>query len=130
MNIVEEAQLQENIYESQFGKRTTDDIYESEFSLPTKKLNSVKIKYTPVTKKTFETDERSISFVVEINGARAKGFWTPTRRYTAQGVDVNTLYPDDGNYGRSNGVGIDIFEGGGSYRTYELSTGALKPNEK
>ena len=71
------------------------------------------IKYTEVTKKSYETSDVSIEFKVEINGIVAKGWWQPCRsRYVKDGIDVNQL--------DINRRKIDIFTNGGTRTAYEI----------
>ena len=81
-----------------------------------------KIKYTPVTKSSYETSATPIEFKVEINGKTATGYWRPVREYVTSGVDVNDLRISQYN-------SILIFTGGGTFRTYEIS-GRLEVAEK
>ena len=75
----------------------------------------IKIKYMPVTKRVYTTTSTGIEFKVSINGISATGYWSPCRgRYISNGVDINVLYTSDGR-------GIKIYDGGGSYKTYEIS---------
>lgn len=83
---------------------------------------AVKIKYTPITKKSYETDQSGIEFEVEINGKKATGFWQAKNQYNSQGVDIDEL--KIGQYER-----IRIFDGGGSRKSYEIS-GSLSLADK
>jgi len=90
----------------------------------------MRIKYKVHQTKTYATDTTSIPFSIEINGVKAKGFWSPTSKYTAEGVDVNNLYPDDGNYCTSNGMPISIFSNGGNRRSYEIFATPIKAEKQ
>jgi len=86
-----------------------------------------RIKYTPISKRTYDTDNRGIEFQLEINGQKAKGTWTPYFQYNPRGVDINELRIEDGT---TWGKRLPIFDGGGGHRTYEIASGELKPNPK
>lgn len=74
-----------------------------------------KIQYIPITKRAYTTQSTGIEFNVIINGSQASGFWLPSRgRYVSEGVDINELKTKDGRY-------INIFSGGGTHKTYEIS---------
>lgn len=93
-------------------------IFEESFKGPLPQDNirkRVNIKYIPITKRAYTTQETGIEFQVIINGISATGFWRPSRgRYVSNGVDVNELTTQD----RTR---IRIYSGGGSYRSYEIS---------
>jgi len=76
---------------------------------------SVRIKYTPIAKRAYTTQETGIEFSITINGISAKGYWIPSHgRYVSGGVDINDLRANDRSI-------IPIFDGGGNRRTYEIS---------
>ena len=84
----------------------------------------LKIKYVAVDKTTYDTDKSGLEFTVEINGKKATGFWTPTGGgYNPVGVDVNEL--SISQYGR-----ITIFDGGGTRRSYEISSAPVKKEKQ
>lgn len=86
-------------------------------------LNEVKVGYREITLKSYETSQQGIEFQCMINGKIATGYWVPSRgNYVSGGVDVNTLKTEDGTY-------IKIFNGGGTYRTYEIAAD-LEPTIK
>lgn len=72
----------------------------------------IKIKYTQLDKKSYETDTRGLNFEVTINGVTGRGTWEPTMQFNKSGMDVNQLLVD-GRY-------VQIFKSGGSYRAYEI----------
>lgn len=76
-----------------------------------KKRNSFKYKAVDTT--TYDCDDRGFKFSLIINGVESAGFWRPTFKYTPGGVDTNEVIVNDKR--------IKIFDGGGSYRTYEVS---------
>lgn len=83
----------------------------------------VKISGYKEERKTYSTDSY-INFTVNINGKTAKGTWSAKNKYISYGGDLDELVVD--------GKRIKIFDGGGSYRSYEMSFGSLKdkPNKK
>ena len=97
---------------------------ETQNKFSTKQLTKMKtkIKYTAVTKSSYETSTTSIEFKVEINGKTATGYWRPVGQYVTSGVDVNDLRISQYN-------SISIFTGGGTFRTYDIS-GRLEVSEK
>jgi hypothetical protein len=76
----------------------------------------IKIKYTEITKKSYETSTDSIKFLLEINGISCKGAWSPLIGTVSSGVDINELQIEDRLWGKT----IDIFDGGGTHRSYEI----------
>lgn len=77
-------------------------------------MKNLKIKYTEITKSTYETSSTGIAFNIEINGVIGKGYWVPSRgRYVSRGVDVNEI--------TVNNQYVKIFDGGGTYKTYEIA---------
>lgn len=71
------------------------------------------LKYTAVDKKTYDTDTSGLEFNVEINGIKARGFWTAISQYNPGGVDIDELILSDGRR-------VSIFSNGGGRRFYEV----------
>jgi hypothetical protein len=68
------------------------------------------------------TSTTGIGFSLTINGILCKGVFTACYRYTHEGVDINTL--------TVGGKKIEICNGGGSRKTYEISIYDFKLKEK
>jgi hypothetical protein len=81
-----------------------------------------KIKYTEVTKKSYESDTSSIEFTLEINGKFARGFWRPTNQFIINGVDINELRVNFKQVGFVHTTFdiIDIYSNGGYNKCYEI----------
>lgn len=79
-------------------------------------IKKIKLKYTPIDKKAYETQKSSIEFIFSINGIEAVGFWNPYFEYVSSGVDINELRPIN----KRNYSGFNIFDGGGGYRMFEI----------
>ena len=86
------------------------------------KLSNLKISKFTTRDKVYATMQNSIEFTCIINNKSVKGYFSKTRQYTCDGVDINELNVD--------GKKIKICNGGGSYRTYEISIGAFPKKEK
>ena len=86
------------------------------------------IGYKNFKKDTYETSKQSIGFQANINGIPIRGYWSPIREYTHDGVELNEIEINDGSkYPKL----IRIFNGGGSAKTYEIySRSAIKLKEK
>lgn len=96
--------------------------YEYVVSQP-KSAPELKIKYVAVDKSTYDTDKSGLEFTVEINGKKATGFWKPKYSYNPDGMDIDELMV--GEYGR-----IKIFNGGGSHKSYEISSAPVKKEKQ
>jgi hypothetical protein len=84
--------------------------------------------YKNFDKDTYETSKRSLGFEANINGIPIRGYWSPIREYTHDGVEINEIEINDGSkYPKL----IRIFNGGGSTKTFEIySRSAIKLKEK
>ena len=115
---------------------TDEDVYNGTTTKPQnspekekKDVKAIKVTgYKNLNTTIYETDERSITFEAKINGIPIIGHWQPISKYTAKGVEINKVILNDGNNYHTS---VEIFNGGGSYKTYEIaSRDAIKLKEK